>query len=168
MDVEESESKKSKVSEASRKRQSETDIRDLDVERSQRDEEAQASGSGQKRPAEDPPDDSERGERLGVLEEAGTRVPAESGTRSGSEERTVAASRHSGAGSVSPKSEKIVCIMDSDTEIEEYNVDDYSEDEYVGKWKKVGKKGKKIDVADDDVIIPQTRQSCQCRVPSWP
>ena len=78
MDVEESASKKSKVSESSRKRQSETDIRDLDVERSQRDEEAQASGSGQKRAAEDPPDDSERGERLGVLEEVGTRVPAES------------------------------------------------------------------------------------------
>ena len=82
MDVEESESKKSKVSEASRKRQSETDIRDLDVERSQRDEEAQASGSGQKRSAEDPPDDSERGERLGVLDEAGGRPPAESRTLS--------------------------------------------------------------------------------------
>ena len=77
MDADESESKKS-VSQESRKRKSDTDHRDLDVERSQRDEEAQASGSGQKRPAEDPPDDSGRGERLGVLEEAGTRVPAES------------------------------------------------------------------------------------------
>ena len=77
-DVDERESKKSKVSETSQKRKSEDDHRDLDVEGSQRDEQAQASsGSGQKRPAEDPPDDSERGERLGILDEAGTRVPVE-------------------------------------------------------------------------------------------
>ena len=38
MDVEESESKKSKVMLPPRRRQSETDIRDLDVERSKRDD----------------------------------------------------------------------------------------------------------------------------------
>ena len=55
--------------------------------------------------------------------------------------------------------------MDSNVEIEEHNVD--SDDEYVGKWKKVVKKGKKID-ADNDTIIPETRQGFQWRVPSWP
>ena len=76
--MEESESKKSKVSqEVNRKRKNDTDHRDLDIERSQRDDSAQASSSGQKRPAEDPRDDSERGERLGFLGEAGTRAPAE-------------------------------------------------------------------------------------------
>ena len=57
------------------------DHRDLDIERSQRDDEmAQAgssSGSGLKRPAEDPPDDHERRERLGVLGKVGGRPPAE-------------------------------------------------------------------------------------------
>ena len=99
-------------------------------------------------------------------EEAGTRVPAESGTRFGSEERTVAASGHAGAGSVSPKTEKTVSIMDSNVEIEEYNVDDKEDDQKVGKWKKVVKKGKKTD-ADNDAIIPETRQGFQLRVPSW-
>ena len=56
-----------------RKRQSDTDHRDLDVERSQRDEGAAQAGT--KSLAEDPPDDSERGERLGVLDEAGGRPP---------------------------------------------------------------------------------------------
>ena len=60
-----------------RKRASDVDVRELDAERSQRDEDAQAQSSGTKRPAEDPGDDSERRDRLGVLTEVGARAPAD-------------------------------------------------------------------------------------------
>ena len=80
--MEESECKRSKADDdasvrLARKRQSDVDVWELDAERSQRDEDAQAKSSGQKRLAEEPGDDGERRDRLGVLTEAGTRVPVE-------------------------------------------------------------------------------------------
>ena len=54
------------------------------LERSQRNKEAQAQSLGQKRSAEELGDDTERRDRLGVLTEAGGRLPADALDTSGS------------------------------------------------------------------------------------
>ena len=80
--MEVSESKRSKVDDdnaerLARKRASDTDVRELDAERNQRDDDAQAESSGTKRP-EAPGDESDPSrQRLGVFVEAGARAPAE-------------------------------------------------------------------------------------------
>ena len=81
--MEVSESQRSKVDEENaderlaRKRASDTDVRELDAERNQRDDDAQAESSGTKRP-EAPGDESDPSrQRLGVFVEAGARAPAE-------------------------------------------------------------------------------------------
>ena len=80
--MEESESKRSKTDEdaserLARKRASDVDVRELDAERNQRDEDAQAESSGTKRP-DAPGDDSEPSwQQLGVLTEVGARAPVE-------------------------------------------------------------------------------------------